>query len=102
MASKHSDPTSAMLRIIAALDSPLRLSIIDLLAQDDHPVNELVSALGQSQPLVSQHLRVLKLAGIIDGHRSGRMVTYTLVDRGVIDIIEDLKALTGRVTSQDN
>lgn len=55
---------SAAASVIAALDSPLRISIITRLAERDHYVHELVKATGKSQPLISQHLRVLKQAGL--------------------------------------
>ncbi len=42
--------------------------------------HELVDALDVPQPLVSQHLRILKSAGVVAGERSGREVMYRLVD----------------------
>jgi DNA-binding transcriptional ArsR family regulator len=44
------------------------------LLQGQHCVHELVAALSLPQPLVSQHLRVLKAAGVVAGRRSGREV----------------------------
>ncbi|WP_087118198.1 ArsR/SmtB family transcription factor [Corynebacterium urinipleomorphum] len=79
--------------IIAALDSPLRLQILLLLHQRDHVVHELVSTLGKSQPLVSQHLRVLKDAGLVDSTRAGREVVYRLAVPGVITVLETLSIL---------
>ena len=43
-------------------------------------VHDLVHALGVTQPLISQHLRVLKSAGVVHGERQGREVVYSLVD----------------------
>lgn len=100
MGRTQRNQTDAMLRIIAALDSPLRLRIIELLADEEHPVHELVAKLGQSQPLVSQHLRVLKMAGLINGHRTGRKVTYSLVDHEILEIIGSLKKLTDRISGE--
>lgn len=65
--------------IIGALDSRLRVQIIARLSTRDHFVHELVTGLGKSQPLISQHLRVLKRAGIVDSQRRGREVIYRLV-----------------------
>lgn len=65
--------------IIGALDSRLRVQIIARLSLRDHFVHELVTGLGKSQPLISQHLRVLKRAGIVDSQRRGREVIYRLV-----------------------
>lgn len=65
--------------IIGALDSHLRVRIIWRLSVQEHFVHELVDALGKSQPLISQHLRVLKESGIVDSERKGREVVYRLV-----------------------
>ena len=50
-------------------------------------VHELVDALAVPQPLVSQHLRILKAAGVVAGERSGREVMYRLVDHHLADIV---------------
>jgi DNA-binding transcriptional ArsR family regulator len=55
-------------------------------------VHELVDALGVPQPLVSQHLRILKSAGVVDGERSGREVLYRLVDEHLANIVVDAVA----------
>jgi DNA-binding transcriptional ArsR family regulator len=52
-------------------------------------VHELVDALGVSQPLVSQHLRVLRAAGVVRGERLGREIRYTLADEHVAHIVAD-------------
>jgi DNA-binding transcriptional ArsR family regulator len=52
-------------------------------------VHELVAALGVTQPLISQHLRVLKAAGVVSGERHGREVVYRLVDEHLSHIVVD-------------
>jgi len=74
--------------IIGALDSRLRVQIIWRLSIRDHFVHELVDGLGKSQPLISQHLRVLKRSGIVDSERRGREVIYRLVLPQAAEIIE--------------
>ncbi|APT85186.1 hypothetical protein CAQU_09005 [Corynebacterium aquilae DSM 44791] len=64
--------------LIHALHSPLRLKIVHLLAEQDMCVHEIVEILGANQPLVSQHLKVLKDAGVVDAERQGREQLYTL------------------------
>ncbi|WP_218938317.1 ArsR/SmtB family transcription factor [Modestobacter altitudinis] len=76
--------------LLTALASPLRLSIVTLL--DEHGsrcVHQLVDALGVPQPLVSQHLRVLRAAGLVTGERRHRQVDYRLVDAHVAHIVRD-------------
>ncbi len=56
-----------------ALGDETRLRMIGLLAEiGPMPVNELSSRVGLSQPLISWHLRILRLAGIVDTQRQGR------------------------------
>lgn len=64
-----------LLRIAA---SPHRLQIIEALAGDAGNVARLVERLGLSQPAVSQHLAVLKNAGLVESTRAGREVRYQL------------------------
>ena len=52
-------------------------------------VHELVEKLGAPQPLVSQHLRVLRGAGVVRGARRGREIAYSLVDEHVAHIVAD-------------
>lgn len=56
-----------------ALGDETRLRVIGLLAEvGPMPVRELSTRVGLSQPLISWHLRILRLAGIIDTRRQGR------------------------------
>lgn len=56
-----------------ALGDETRLRMIGLLAEiGPMPVNELSTRVGLSQPLISWHLRILRLAGLVDTQRQGR------------------------------
>jgi DNA-binding transcriptional ArsR family regulator len=62
-----------------ALGDETRLRMIGLLAEvGPMPVNRLSSEVGMSQPLISWHLRILRLAGVVDTQRKGRTVLCTL------------------------
>lgn len=62
-----------------ALGDETRLRVIGLLAEvGPMPVGELSTRVGFSQPLISWHLRILRLAGLIDTHRQGRGVICRL------------------------
>ena len=62
-----------------ALGDETRLRIIGLLAEHGPlPVNELSARVGLSQPLISWHLRILRLAGLVDTQRQGREVICRL------------------------
>jgi DNA-binding transcriptional ArsR family regulator len=82
--------------LLTALASPLRLSIVALLDQHGtRCVHQLVDALGVPQPSVSQHLRVLRGAGLVTGVRHHRQVDYRLVDGHVAHIVRAALAHAG-------
>ena len=66
-----------------AVAEPRRRQIIDLLAQGERPVHELVARLGLAQPQVSKHLRVLREVGLVDVRDEGRRRLYRLNGRGL-------------------
>jgi len=79
--------------LLAALAAPMRLSIVALLVEHgSRCVHQLVDALEAPQPLVSQHLRVLRGAGLVVGERRHREVHYALVDPHVGHIVRDALA----------
>src|SRR5262249_30593278 len=51
---------------------PKRRRVLDVLAEGERPVNDLVASLGWPQPVVSKHLGVLKKVGLVNVRRSGR------------------------------
>ena len=78
--------------LLRALAAPLRIAIVLQLRQSQRCVHELVDALNVPQPLVSQHLRILKQAGVVSSERSGREVLYRLVDHHLAHIVVDAVA----------
>jgi ArsR family transcriptional regulator, zinc-responsive transcriptional repressor len=75
--------------LLRALAAPVRIRIVTELAGGPRCVHELVETLGVAQPLVSQHLRVLRGAGIVRGSRRGREIAYALTDDHVAHIVAD-------------
>jgi ArsR family transcriptional regulator, zinc-responsive transcriptional repressor len=75
--------------LLRALSAPIRIAIVLQLLGGGRCVHELVGALTVPQPLISQHLRVLKSAGVVRGERSGREVVYSLVDDHLAHIVTD-------------
>lgn len=75
--------------LFAALAAPARSAIVHRLIESEASVGQLVAELGLSQPLVSQHLRVLRSARIVDSHRHGRTVVYAITDDHVAHIFLD-------------
>ena len=61
-----------------AVAEPRRRQILDVLADGERPVNDLVRMLGVAQPQVSKHLRVLREVGAVDVREDGRRRVYRL------------------------
>lgn len=79
-----------------ALGDETRLRIIGLLAEiGPMPVNVLSAKVGLSQPLISWHLRIMRLAGLIDTQRQGR----TTICRLRIAAFEELHEAEARLVS---
>ncbi|WP_344416981.1 metalloregulator ArsR/SmtB family transcription factor [Pseudonocardia ailaonensis] len=78
--------------LLRALAAPVRIAIVLQLREGPRCVHDLVDALAVTQPLISQHLRVLKSAGVVEGERKGREVIYSLVDDHLSHIVVDAVA----------
>ena len=78
--------------LLRALAAPVRIAIVLELLEGSRCVHDLVDAIGVAQPLVSQHLRILKAAGVVHGERQGREVVYSLVDDHLAHIVVDAVA----------
>ena len=80
--------------LLKALASPVRLASVVELCAGPRCVHELQAALKAagrevSQPLLSQHLKVLRDAGLVTTTRRGAEITYTLADTHVGHIVND-------------
>jgi DNA-binding transcriptional ArsR family regulator len=64
--------------------NPRRLDILHRLADEPAEVGRLATELGMTQPNVSQHLAILRTAGLVDATRDGREIRYRVADRDVI------------------
>jgi ArsR family transcriptional regulator len=72
----------ALSAVLSAAGEPTRLRVLALLAKGEMAVGELAQALGQSQPRVSRHLRLLTEAGLIERLPEGAWVFYRLAAAG--------------------
>ncbi|KAA8965813.1 metalloregulator ArsR/SmtB family transcription factor [Mycobacterium sp.] len=85
--------------LLRALAAPVRIAIVLQLRESQRCVHELVDVLGVPQPLISQHLKILKAAGVVSGERVGREVLYRLADHHLAHIVIDAVAHAGEDTS---
>jgi ArsR family transcriptional regulator len=67
-------------RVIAVLANPRRLRILDLLGTRERTVSEMAEELDMAQATTSQHLAVMRKAGVVESRKEGNFVYYRLAD----------------------
>jgi DNA-binding transcriptional ArsR family regulator len=77
--------------ILKALGHPIRYCIVEGLVSGGQNVATMVDCIGVPQPTVSQHLNILKAAGIIEGTRMGNEVHYSVCNPEARTIVLGLK-----------
>ena len=73
------DESTSCTPYLKALADETRWSIVQTLLEQPQTVSQLVEGLGITQYNVSKHLRVLREAGIVAAHRSGRTVSVEML-----------------------
>jgi DNA-binding transcriptional ArsR family regulator len=81
---------------LTALGDPTRRAIFECLARGPKAVGQLASELPVSRPAVSQHLRVLKEAGLVAGRAAGTRRIYQIQPQGVQAIHAYLDQMWGQ------
>ena len=74
--------------VFRALADPTRRTLFERLAGRELSVSDLRSGLAVSQPAVSQHLAVLKSAGLVQERRSGRFVYYRADPKALAPLVD--------------
>ncbi len=74
------------MRGFTALADPTRRRIVELLAEREYAAGDLVERFSLSQPAISQHLRVLRDAGLVRVRRDAQRRMYALEPRGLAEI----------------
>jgi DNA-binding transcriptional ArsR family regulator len=79
--------------LLKAIAHPVRMEIIIRLKADGCNVSEIQKNLGLPQSTVSQHLRILRNAGVLSRHRDGTKVCYAIEKKEVLEIIRMLEGM---------
>jgi rhodanese-related sulfurtransferase len=83
-------------RAAKALASGRRIELLDVLANGERTVEALAGAVGLSVANTSQHLQVLRQAGLVTSHRQGTWVHYRLAAPEVFELWQALRTLAAR------
>lgn len=92
-------PFQSMVDLLKALAEPTRLRLVRLLSRVDLTVSDLVDILGQSQPRISRHLKLLVEAAILQRYQEGAWAYFRLSGEAVV--AEAVSALLDRVDERD-
>ncbi len=76
------------------LSEPNRLLVLGVLKNGEHNVSAVVEKTGLSQALVSKHLRLLTIAGLVKRMPEGSLVFYKVVDKRVFKLMTQANKLT--------
>ncbi|WP_296744749.1 metalloregulator ArsR/SmtB family transcription factor [Mesorhizobium sp.] len=82
--------------VAKALGHPLRLEMIEHLAQGTRSVEALAAKLGQPIANISQHLQALRRAGIVSAERDGKFAHYSLADASVLSAFASVRTVAER------
>jgi DNA-binding transcriptional ArsR family regulator len=91
--SKHMEENIS--RLFSIIGQPVRIQILMVIAGQEACVCHLETVLGMRQASISQHLMVLRKAGLVTTHRDGRNIYYKLQQPDVIAILEQAARLLG-------
>ena len=75
-------------RVLKVLGDPNRIKIIELLRDGAHCQCDIIPFIGQSQPTVSRHLRMLEENGVLVSRKDGVKVIYRISDSSVLKIVD--------------
>jgi hypothetical protein len=80
----------ALLNFFKVMGNESRLKIVGLLANRDYTVSEIAAALELKEPTISQHLTMLKQAGLVDVRPSGNFRYYSFNNKALIALSKDI------------
>ena len=83
-------------RLGRALASPYRLELLDLLAQRERTVESLAAETGATIANISQHLQILRNAGLVAARKEGLFVHYRVADPAVSTLCASLRSVAER------
>jgi ArsR family transcriptional regulator len=79
--------------IFKALADPTRLKILECIENGERCICEIIPYTGKSQPNVSQHLKILKHAGLIKERKDGTRIMIKVSHKEIFSIINSVKKL---------
>jgi ArsR family transcriptional regulator len=86
-ASIAPDRAAHLAEVLKAVAHPLRLRIVATLCGGEESVGALAERLGASQPILSQQLRILRAAGLVEASREDGFAFYRIAEPALRDLV---------------
>ncbi len=84
------EPAKVARRLLEGICDPTRLNIIRALRPGPLAASDLAHVLGRTRSATSQHLRVLREAGVVDADRRGSVIRYRLASGTAADVLTEV------------
>lgn len=98
-----SDKQNAMASIAKALGHPARIAILEYLIKANKCIcGDIVNELPLAQPTVSQHLKELKNAGLIQGNIDGNAICYCINEKTIARLRDYFDSIAGKLEKKKN
>ena len=89
---QQQEARESIVRVQQAICGPARLRIIQALGTSELSVGELAAAIGSKVPATSQHLRILRQLGMVEGKRRQRTIVYQLLPGPIVTHLQAVLA----------
>ncbi len=93
--SNKDQPEEQISKLLSLIGQPARIQILLTIGEQEACVCHLEAVLGMRQASISQHLMVLRKAGLVTTYRDGRNIFYRLAHLEVIGILQQTAQLSG-------
>lgn len=93
------DTTDGLTQLFKALAHPARMQILDILRGGEECVCHMEAHLGYRQAYISQHLTVLRDAGLVEDRREGWNIYYRIIEPRVFTLIDLARLMQGMSTA---
>lgn len=91
---------AAMAEVAKALAHPARVDLMQHVAQGERPVERLAELTGQSMANTSQHLKLLRRAGLVASRRDGKKILYRIASKSVLGLINGIQDVVEEISSE--
>lgn len=98
--SLHEEVAQLHAQVCSGLADPNRILLLYALAERPYTVTDLANRLQLPQPTVSRHLKILRERGMVNAHRDGQFVCYTLSDHRIIQALDLLRVVLADVLEE--